>query len=343
VIMVTTYELNEIVMCKSRPDDKFGYPAKIQAVAKDDKGRNRYEIHYKGWNIRYDIWVESEEVDNMLFKHTPEIEAEHKKLLDESKGKTAKKKAVETPVSATLAKKRKTDREGSADSSQGSGIRTMPAKDDLINIAIPDKLRALMVDDSDLINRQSKLAKLPAQYTVDMIIKAYAQSLAGNLNISDVSGNDETLVEYGKGGGKQKDVVLNKHDMVQSSLGVLDYFNILLGSQLLYSKERAQFKACCQNPPAGAPGDKVNKQVTPELEDLKIIPSSIYGISHLVRLFVRIGPLIGQGAYGDKSLQIILKHMHDLLVFLSKNAATYHNINRDYEVAAKPNETTIDN
>ncbi|GMS91737.1 hypothetical protein PENTCL1PPCAC_13912, partial [Pristionchus entomophagus] len=339
VIMTTTYELNEIVMCKSTPDAKFGYPAKIQAVAKDDEGRNRYEIHYKGWNIRYDIWVEPTDVDNMLFKHTHEIEAEHKKLLDESKGKTAKKKSAESLASATSAKKQKTDRSGSAVSSQASDIRTMATMDELVTIVIPEKLKALMLDDNDLIKRQSKLAKLPAQYTVDMIIKAYADDLAGDHNMA---GNDQMLVDYGNGGGKQKDEVMHKHDMVRSSKGVLDYFNVLLGSQLLYSSERAQYREFCQNPAAGAPGVKVDKKKTPELEDLTITPSSIYGLPHLVRLFVRIGPLLGQGAFGDQALVLIFKHMHDLLVFLSKNAATYHDIDRDYEVAAEPNEATID-
>ncbi|GMR39200.1 hypothetical protein PMAYCL1PPCAC_09395 [Pristionchus mayeri] len=168
-----------------------------------------------------------------------------------------------------------------------------------------------------------------------MIIKQYAEALAANGNIADVAGNDEMLVEYTKDKQGKKEVVLNKHDMVQSSMGIQDYFNILLGSQLLYAAERTQYSHYCVNPPANAPGTKVNRQETPELEELKIIPSTVYGLSHLVRLFVRIGPMINSGSYGDKSLSIIHKHVTDFMIFLSKNATKYHDLKEDYEVAPK--------
>ncbi|GMR41489.1 hypothetical protein PMAYCL1PPCAC_11684, partial [Pristionchus mayeri] len=332
------YGIGDIVICKSNPNDAFGYPAKIQDLGESEDKRPRYQIHYKGWNSRYDIWIEPDQVDNMIFKHTPELEAEHKRLLEESKGKTPSGKKKAGDANAVAAKRRKTmgeGREGSADSSQESFTRMPAGKDDPVCIMIPDKLRALLLDDNDMINRQNKLVKLPAIYTVDMIIKQYAEALAANGNIADVAGNDEMLVEYTKDKQGKKEVVLNKHDMVQSSMGIQDYFNILLGSQLLYAAERAQYSYYCVNPPANAPGTKVNRQETPELEELKIIPSTVYGLSHLVRLFVRIGPMINSGSYGDKSLSIIHKHVTDFMIFLSKNATKYHDLKRDYEVAPK--------
>ncbi|GMT17162.1 hypothetical protein PFISCL1PPCAC_8459, partial [Pristionchus fissidentatus] len=335
-IMPEVYEAKEVVMCKNNHEDKFGYPAKIQAVEQDEKGRNRYHIHYQGWNTRYDKWIEHDKVDQMIFKHTPDIEADHKRMLNESQGKSAAKKKT-TEATPSSVRKRKAERDGSEESSQSGLQAKMPAKDQELEVQIPDKLRAVLVDDNDLVNRQFKLSKLPARVTVDEIMRMYGETIAAG------HGSDEVMVQYNEDGPTgQKEMVANKADMVETSLGITDYFNIIIGSQLLYKMERNQYTQACVNPAGNnAPGKKVNKSETPELEDLKIVPSSIYGLPHLVRLFIRIGPLLAQGKYSEKSISTINKHISDLLIFLSKNVSKFYNLKEDYELMDKHTRDAI--
>ncbi|KAF8356629.1 mrg-1, partial [Pristionchus pacificus] len=338
-----TYKVGEVILCKHVPLDEAGYEAKIMESRPNTEGSgNEYLVHYKGWNTRYDVWIDHDEVDNMFFKHTPEDAIAHKKILDEKdkkSSKTPKKtKAVETTPTMSSRKRRHQEREGSTASSQDSQHDRIAANQDSA-IVLPDKLRAMLLDDSDIVNRQHKLVKLPAEFTIETIVKDYGKSVSGQDEIPDVAGNDEMLIEYNEGKGHKKDVVLNKHDMIESSFGVIDYFNVLMGSQLLYAGERKQYENACVNPTPGAPGRKVNKTATPELEEMKILPSSVYGAAHLVRLFVKISPLISQGSYGKKSIDSILAQVKDFIMFLSKNVHKYHDIKRDYYVASKEDLT----
>ncbi|KAF8384627.1 hypothetical protein PRIPAC_73769 [Pristionchus pacificus] len=337
-----TYELNEFIICKSSlRNEPFGYPAKIIEI-KVVNEEKWYLVHYAGWNVRHDIWIMDANVSTMFFKHTPEVEAAHKKLFEESKAMTVKKKdtlmgqskkregsAGTKPSSVPkigkdiMEKKLTIIRERSTGSSYNRCASRQSMTDELI-IHFPDKLRSLLLDDAELMKTHCMLCKLPARYTVDLIIKEYGEAVSANGEIVDIAGKDEN---------KHLELVLNKHDLVQSSIGILDYFNILLGSRLLYSCEKRQYENFCMNPSAGSPGRKVDDQETPELESIKIVPSSIYGIVHLVRLLVQLGLLIDQSGFGGKSIKILHEHVSNFMIFLSKNVPRYLDIEKDYDGA----------
>ncbi|GMT34051.1 hypothetical protein PFISCL1PPCAC_25348, partial [Pristionchus fissidentatus] len=288
-------------------EDNFGYLAKIKAVEiSADTGHRRYHVHYLGWNNRYDCWIEHEDVAEYLYKHSPLVEAHHKMLLEQKNEAITGKKSTEGTPSM---KKRKSERGISVDSSVASQKSAKLTISNDVEIKIPDNLRGLLLDDNDLVSRQFKLAKLPARNTVDDIIKEYIAEKEQEPSTSD------------KG-----------PDYVETSNALADYFNILLGSQLLYKTERAQYTKACVHPAANAPGKRVDEDKKIDMGGNEILPSSLYGVPHLIRLFIKLGPLLVMGKHNEKKMKAIGKQFDDFLKFLSKNARRFHNLKVDYAV-----------
>lgn len=148
-----------------------------------------------------------------------------------------------------------------------------------IKIKIPDELKPWLVDDWEMINRQHKLVDLPAKMTVEQIIEEYCKkSTKSNTSNKEVSVPD----------------VAN---------GILEYFNVMLGSQLLYKVERPQYS-----------------EILKQHNGKKM--SQIYGSVHLLRLFVKLGSVLAFTTLDDKSIQVLIGHLTDFLKYLSKNITT---------------------
>lgn len=144
-----------------------------------------------------------------------------------------------------------------------------------------------LVDDWDVITRQQKLVLLPAKLTVEQILNNY--------------------IAYKK---------TNKQNEARASIlvdvmgGLKEYFNVTLGSQLLYKFERPQYSAILQDFPE-----------TPA--------SHIYGTIHLLRLFTKLGSMLAYTSINEKATQHILVHIHDFLKYFANNRSTLLNL-QDY-------------
>jgi len=158
-----------------------------------------------------------------------------------------------------------------------------------VKIKIPDDLKPVLVDDWDLITRQKMLVSLPCKMTVDDIIEDYIK-------------NKTT-----------KNSLANKDAMIETMSGCKDYFNVMLGTQLLYKFERPQYG-----------------EIKTEHPDKPM--SSIYGPIHFLRLFVRLGAMLAYTSLDERTVHILLNHIHDFLKYLSKNGPTYFKI-QHYEIA----------
>ncbi|KAB0379607.1 hypothetical protein FD755_007391 [Muntiacus reevesi] len=141
-----------------------------------------------------------------------------------------------------------------------------------VKVKIPEELKPWLVDDWDLITQQKQLFYLPAK-NVDSILEDHA-------NYKKSQGNTDN-----------KEYAVN-----EVVAGIKKYFNVMLGTQLLYKVERPQYAEILADHPE-AP------------------MSQVYGVPHLLGL-----------------LALLLNYLHDFLKYLAKNSATLFSAS-DYEVA----------
>lgn len=154
-----------------------------------------------------------------------------------------------------------------------------------VKIKIPDELKPCLVDDWDAINRQHKLLEIPAKTTVKDIIEGYIQTKKSSKSTT-----------------QNKEVAIT-----DVTSGLISYFNVMLGSQLLYKSERPQYSEILQSHP-------------------NVPMADIYGSFHLLRLFVRLGSMLTFTSLDEKSVQLLLANLQDFLKYLVKNSSTLFNM-----------------
>lgn len=160
-------------------------------------------------------------------------------------------------------------------------------------IDIPEELKHILVNDWDLVVHQKMLFKLPAKVTVNNILEQYLDHLK-----------------------RQQDVEAPKKGVAQEVIkGVGEYFNVSLGSQLLYSVEKQQYKEDCES--VGA-----------------VQPSDVYGSAHLLRLMVKIGGYLSFSNFSDQSSKMIEDQIDDFLSYLDMNRSMFFS-SKNYMSASK--------
>ena len=106
----------------------------------------------------------------------------------------------------------------------------------------------------------------------------------------------------------------NKLLSSQVTAGLLEYFNVMLGSQLLYKFEREQYSDIKKEHPDRS-------------------ASALYGPIHLLRLFVKLGGMLTYTPLDEKSVQLLMHYVNDFMLYMKKNAATLFMI-QDYGTAS---------
>ncbi|CAM9996202.1 unnamed protein product [Lampetra planeri] len=302
------FQEGERVLCFHGP---LLYEAKCVKIVIKDK-QIKYFVHYNGWNKNWDEWVP----ESRVLKY---VEANLQKQKELQKGNpqyfmkvkyTGMEAHVPIQRSAhvILAVSLKPHSDGPGPSEppnpppsqvpRKKRARVDPTVESEetfmsrveVKVKIPEELKPWLVDDWDLITRQKQLFHLPAKKNVDSILEDYS-------NYKKSRGNSDNK-EYAV-----SDVVA----------GVREYFNVMLGTQLLYKFERPQYADILADHP-DAP------------------MSHVYGAPHLLRLFVRIGSMLAYTPLDEKGMALLLIFLHDFLKYLVKNSAALFSAN-DYEVA----------
>ncbi|CAJ0589609.1 unnamed protein product [Cylicocyclus nassatus] len=315
------YDVNEKVLCKH---GQYYYEAKITEIAEED-GETVYIVHYQGWHKRYDERITASETAEMFLPFTEENVARCKKEIQEASASKSKKRktkdanedegrksdagsrastpnsvarsaSVTTPLRAKIAKKRA---EAGSDSPAATSTTTtneaenaMPIRErdpallqelDKLN-DMPACLLQILVDDSDIMTRQRMVSRLPARHTVDSIIDDYC----AEIGFSPKEGEDSSIADSPAGLGS-------------SAVGLRDFFNGVLGFQLLYKFERPQYAAELEK--AVGSSDAVSRKrksnATQEENSSALVPSKLYGLPHLLRLIVRLASLLRDVPWND--------------------------------------------
>lgn len=274
-------KVNEKIICEHKG---VNYEAKVLSTRKSPDSQDlQFLVHYQGWSKKWDEWVS----DNRILQYN---EANVALMKAQKPGKATKDKEF-----GSVRKKVAIPSNESITSSQEESIIVEPEKDiqldKEIKIKIPDELKNLLIDDDNNI-KSKKLTILPARPTISAILKDFVNSKKMATKAST-----------------DKEVILN-----ELTLGLKDYFNIMLGPQLLYKFERLQYQQLLKE--SGNDVDLTNQ----------------YGTIHLIRLFTRIGKPLAAASLDSKNMQIIVNYIEDLLKLIVKQANSF-DLDKSYMVA----------
>lgn len=296
---VIKYEEGEKVLCYH---GQHLYEAKCTKIDLTRSNEKFYMIHYNGWNKKWDEWVDGKRI----LKYTDENVAKQQVILNLIKNNKLKTQvqsvkkeeplAAADTVNEAKASKKKRLNENELSLNKPEKIvkaienpiqskKTIYAVDiyskhskylsnPKIRIIIPKSLQEWLIDDYDAINQQNKLVNLPSTTSVCCILNEFkSYKIQENPSIE------------------------NDKEFRSNHSGIIKYFNIMLGSQLLYRFERVQYS---------------------EMIETKKEMADLYGSIHLLRLFEKLDQIISFAPLDANKLENLLEYVNDLIKYLDK-------------------------
>jgi len=272
------------------------YEAKVLECKMKAK-KPQYKIHYKGWNKRWDEWVDH----GRLLK----INASNLQIMQEKKSQNREQQLkqqqlqqqqsqdanAQSAASDSSGKKRKsrgsaTNKHGSSSSNSSKRRRlneddhkqrdSAKASGDALSIPLeiklPTPLKRKLIADWERITKKNMVMTLPR---------------TSGTRVCDILSDFE---EFATEKGQDPNIV------AEIARGIKDYFNQALQVTLLYKLERSQLHSLSRSA---------------QFSDLSM--DQIYGVEHLCRLFVKLPQLLSPNDL-DAGTRAILKMQIEFIV-----------------------------
>ncbi|KAI0901302.1 MRG-domain-containing protein [Annulohypoxylon nitens] len=278
------------------------YEAKIMEVSVKPGQKPedaQYRIHYRGWKASWDDWVSQDRIrkfteDNKQLASQLQAQARIR-----TSGPKGGKKGAKANGSEMSSARGSEERVAGSSSFGGRGPRrgrdyelenednfhTRPS----IKLAVPDILKAILVDDWENVTKNNQLVPLPHPHPVSRILTDYA---------------DYETPKRPEGSSHV--------DILQETLaGLKEYFDKSLGRILLYRFERGQY------------AEVYKKWNSDNAEFQGKAPSDTYGPEHLMRLIVSLPELVAQTNMDQQSVNRLREELMKFCAWLSKNTAAY--------------------
>ncbi|XP_031638074.1 nuA4 complex subunit EAF3 homolog [Contarinia nasturtii] len=290
------------------------YEAKVLKAKYAHDGPMKYFIHYDGWNKGWDEWVA--DTEGRILKYSDELSLIHNTKIKKNK-KVSKPKgkpkatviSTKPPISlsSTLAntltirkrgrpskstppantRKRKRDSSGDMEPRKIPDSWANITQQSHIKIPIPEELKVWLVEDWYAISRKKKLLEIPAKETVKGIIDSYVRDKKSSSSFCSTREPVFLDVMY----------------------GLVSYFNVMLGPQLLNRQERSQYA-----------------EIRKKYPDKPL--AELYGSFHLLRLFVPLGFLLARAPLDQKDIQCLLEHIQDFFKYLIEHIGKYFSMDQ---------------
>lgn len=282
--------LGDKVICQS---SNVPYEAKVLAIGKDPKDTDKnpetkYYVHYAGWNKNWDEWVKIDRIQEFTGENIQSMEAAKQKG-KRGTGSSRKKLSQQHSHTSDHNSSSLTVSHDSQDNSMIIDTEISVSDDKEIKMKIPEELKTWLIDDDNNI-KNKKLSIMPAKPTIMMILRDFVN----HKKLTSRNANEAVLSEL--------------------TLGIKDYFNVMLGPHLLYKFERLQYQQLLKDNGKDA--------------DL----STYYGVIHLARLFTKIGKLLAHSTLEHDNVVTIVGYMQELLKFISRQPNLF-DIEKYYSVA----------
>lgn len=293
-----------------------------------------YLVHYVGWTKKYDEWVE----ENRLREFTPETQAEAKRLKELAKEGQKRKSTGKAGVAKAKVDKPKTTTASTSKTPKPTAKEEPREKLPLnpnIKLEIPKQLKSILLLDHSKINKDNLVVQLPATKSVAEILQEYVtHRVDQEISRLEHEGEkrkqpkDDSRSELFRENSPQ----LNTNVYIELANQVTIYFNTVLSSKLLYksSFERAQFDELKNKLQTEGTEEKENvketkvgknliaKEIQPFLYRPPNDLTSIYGFTHLLRLFTLIPLLLSYQTPPMRGLTTCLEYFKDLLHYLNQ-------------------------